>query len=67
MALCIKDLADLKLYLETRMKMAQNQQQSTIKDTTRVAGMVYAYSESIKAVEALMSGQQLPDETNQAM
>lgn len=44
--LIIKDLADLKMYLEIRLEMAERQEP---KDN----GMVYAFKESLQAVEAL--------------
>lgn len=63
--LMIKDLADLKKYLETRRDMAKKQ--TTTASSVRKAeifdanqkGMVFAFEESIKAVEALMETERL--------
>lgn len=56
--LMIKDLADLKKYLETRKKMAQKQ--ADLPDANPVAkhnarGIVFGFEESIRAVDALIN------------
>lgn len=61
--LVIKDLPDLKKYLETRREMVQKQKGVTDKKMAPVASMtvmwvrgaVFAFDEAIKAVEALMT------------
>ena len=59
--LTLRDLPDLKKYLEVRLEMARNQKPKTSIDrlkfpiTTGMAdGMVFAFEESIKAVQALI-------------
>lgn len=53
----LKDVADLKKYLEARRGMAENNKNATYnktqKDISHAAGMVFAFDEAIKAVEAL--------------
>lgn len=64
--LLIKDLTDLKKYLETRREMARGQINPKLKFPDAAAayanGMGYAYEESIKAVEALMQYQSREEE-----
>lgn len=63
MALKIVSLADLKKYLETRKEMAEKQGKTMLPGDSRgqCRGMVYAFEESIKAVEALL--QETEDKT----
>lgn len=56
----IKDLPDLKKYLETRRELSQAQLRNTVAGGPHSAncrGMVYAYGEAIHAVDALMREQ----------
>jgi hypothetical protein len=63
--LVIKDAADLKKYLETRKKMIENQIVITLNGpkmpNDRVNGMIYAFDEAIKAVDALLQSQQISE------
>lgn len=54
--LVIKDVADLKKYLETRLKMVERQIANNGKDQN-AKGQYYAFDESIKAVDALLTFQ----------
>lgn len=54
--LLIKDAADLKKYLETRLRMAKLQAQDEV-----TKGMRYAFEESIKAVDALLQYRDMPE------
>lgn len=61
--LVLKDLTDLKKYLETRLAMARNQEATRDKKLgTQAIGMIYAFEESIRAVDAL-ANQPSPTET----
>jgi hypothetical protein len=53
--LVITSTADLKRYLETRLKFAQAQERTSDKKLgTQAVGMIYAFEESIRAVNALL-------------
>lgn len=63
--LTFNNLADLRKYLETRKQMAEkqgirkymtNNSPSVAKADGHTAGMVYAFDESLKAVEAYITG-----------
>lgn len=60
----ITSVEDLKKYLETRREMARGQEKSAedlkteksfIAAANRAQGMIYAFDEAIKAVEALLT------------
>lgn len=54
--LTIRNTDDLHKYLKTRLEMARGQVSARDKNaTTQALGMIFAFEESIKAVEALMS------------
>lgn len=52
----IKNLVDLKKYLETRLEMAKRQRaESGTQSGRNAAGMIFAFEESIKALDALLN------------
>jgi hypothetical protein len=54
--LVIRDFEDLRKYLATRLQMARGQEATTNKKIgTQAVGMIYAFEEAIKAVDALAS------------
>jgi hypothetical protein len=63
--LMIRDTADLKKYLETRKKMVENQIVITLNGpkipNDRVNGMIYAFDEAIKAVDALLESEKISE------